>query len=88
MQLNFAAINKTNQGDLTIKVANTCGTVSKTMLIDVIDVPQFIQSPNSVTSCLEGSASFIAKVQTSNAGHSFWFPMAEKWIKLYWNWHY
>ena len=77
LQLNFSSINKTNQGDLTIKVANACGTVSKTMIIDVIDVPQFTQSPNSVTTCLEGSANFIARVQTNNAGAPFGF----QWLK-------
>ena len=77
LQLNFAAINKTNQGNLTIKVANTCGTASQTMLINVIDVPQFTQSPNSVTSCLEGSANFIAKVQTNDDGTPFGF----QWLK-------
>jgi len=77
LQLNFAAVNKTNHGDLILKVANTCGTVSQKMLINVIDVPQFTQSPNSVTSCLEGSANFTAKVQITEAGTPFGF----QWLK-------
>ena len=77
LQLNFTAINKTNQGDLTIKVANTCGTASKTVLIDVIDVPQFTQSPKSVTTCLQGSANFTAKTQSNNVGTPFGF----QWLK-------
>ena len=77
LQINFAGVDKTNQGDLTIKASNSCGTASKTMVIDVIDVPQFTQSPNSITACLEGSANFIAKVQTTNAGTPFSF----QWLK-------
>ena len=77
LQINFAGVDKTNQGDLTIKASNSCGTASKTIVIDVIDVPQFTQSPNSITACLEGSANFIAKVQTTNAGTPFSF----QWLK-------
>ncbi|MFZ9171592.1 MAG: PKD domain-containing protein, partial [Sediminibacterium sp.] len=77
LQINFAGVDKTNQGDLTIKASNSCGTASKTLVIDIIDVPQFTQSPNSITTCLEGSANFIAKVQTTNAGTPFSF----QWLK-------
>ena len=77
LQINFASVDKTNQGDLTIKASNSCGTASKTLVINVIDVPQFTQSPNSITACLEGSANFIAKVQTTSAGTPFSF----QWLK-------
>ena len=77
LQINFAGVDKTNQGDLTIKASNSCGTASKTLVINVIDVPQFTQSPNSITACLEGSANFIAKVQTTSAGTPFSF----QWLK-------
>jgi gliding motility-associated-like protein len=77
LQINFASVDKTNQGDLTIKASNSCGTASKTLVINVIDVPQFTQSPNSVTACLEGSANFTAKVQTTSAGTPFSF----QWLK-------
>jgi gliding motility-associated-like protein len=77
LQLYFASINKTNHGDLILKVANTCGTASKTMTINIIDLPQFIQSPAAVTACVDGSANFVAKVQTVADGTPFGF----QWLR-------
>ena len=77
LQLNFASIAKTSNGDLILKVANACGTTSKTLNIKVIDLPQFTQSPVGVTTCINGSANFIAKVQPTTAGTPFGF----QWLK-------
>jgi len=77
LQLNFAAIAKTNNGDLILKVANACGTASKTMNIKVIDLPQFTQSPVAVTTCVNGVANFTAKVQATSTGTPFGF----QWLK-------
>ena len=77
LQLNFTTIGKTNNGDLVLKVANACGTTSKTLNIKVIDLPLFIQSPVAVTTCVNGSANFIAKVQPSTVGT----PFGLQWLK-------
>ena len=77
LQLNFASIAKTNNGDLILKVANACGTASKTMNIKVIDLPQFTQAPIAVTTCVNGVASFTAKVQATTTGTPFGF----QWLK-------
>ena len=77
LQLNFTSIAKTSNGDLILKVANACGTTSKTLNIKVIDLPQFTQSPVGVTTCINGSANFIAKVQPTTAGTPFGF----QWLK-------
>jgi gliding motility-associated-like protein len=77
LQINFAAIAKTNNGDLILKVANACGTASKTVKIKVIDLPQFTQSPIAVTTCLNGAANFTAKVQSVTDGTPYGF----QWLK-------
>ncbi|MCE2825054.1 MAG: PKD domain-containing protein [Sediminibacterium sp.] len=77
LQLNFAAISKANHGDLILKVANACGTESKTMNIKVIDLPQFTQSPVAVTTCVNGNANFTAKVQAATDGTPFGF----QWLR-------
>jgi gliding motility-associated-like protein len=77
LELNFASIAKTNNGDLILKVANACGTASKTMNIKVIDLPQFTQSPVAVTTCVNGVANFTAKVQATTDGTPFGF----QWLK-------
>jgi gliding motility-associated-like protein len=77
LQLNFAAISKSNHGDLILKVANNCGTTSKTMNIKVIELPQFTQSPVAVTTCVNGIANFTAKVQATTDGTPFGF----QWLR-------
>jgi gliding motility-associated-like protein len=77
LQLNFAAISKANHGDLILKVANACGTASKTMSIKVIDLPVFTQSPVAVTTCVNGVANFTAKVQAATDGTPFGF----QWLR-------
>ena len=77
LQINFAAIAKINNGDLILKVANACGTASKTVKIKVIDLPQFTQSPIAVTTCLNGAANFTAKVQSVTNGTPYGF----QWLK-------
>jgi len=77
LQLNFATIGKANNGELVLKVANACGTTSKILNIKVIDLPQFTQSPVAVTTCVNGSANFIAKVQPLTEGTPFGF----QWLK-------
>ena len=73
LQLTISEISKANQGDITLKVANACGTESKKINVNVIDLPQFSQSPTAVTTCVNGSATFTAKVQAITNGTPFGF---------------
>ena len=76
-KLIFSSIKKFNAGSLVVNVTNACGSVSEGVNIKVIDIPQFNQSPSAATTCLNGAATFIAKLQPDTDGSPFGF----QWLK-------
>ena len=77
LRLNFPSIKKSNSGEIAINVTNACGTTKGKVNVNVIDIPQFSQAPSAVTTCINGSAVFSAKLQSVTDGS----PFGYQWLK-------
>ena len=77
LRINFPSIKKSNAGEIAISVSNACGTTRSMININVVDIPQFNQSPSAVTTCVNGAATFISKIQLVSDGS----PFGYQWLK-------
>jgi len=77
LRINFASMKKSNAGEVAINVSNACGTTRSKINIKVVDIPQFNQSPTAVTTCVNGVATFISKIQLVTDGS----PFGYQWLK-------
>lgn len=76
-QYTLSAITKNQDGEIAMLATNACGTVSEKIDLKVIERPQFTLNPLDVSACLNGSASFTARVLETQIGN----PSGFEWLK-------
>lgn len=76
-QYTIPAVSITQDGEIALLATNACGTTIEKVDIKVIDRPSFTLNPQAVSACLNGSASFTARVQETDIGN----PSGFQWLK-------
>ncbi len=76
-QYTISSVSNVQNGKITLVATNICGSVTSDVNVKVINVPEFSENPKSVSSCLEGSATFKVKVVEPEVTN----PFVYQWLK-------